>query len=303
MSPPSTVSHRRGTRVDYLPHAQGPAAPWPDVIAAAIDPGRAAEVGARASVVIRTDSPTRVKPDVHSLSVPKARELSPDDLLEVRRPVSYEGMPNYIGRMSLPTRRDDPDHQHAGWFESRNEQETYRELLMTRPITAMATQPMRLEWPLPGGARTHVPDAVYATTDGTVTLLDVTRRARLESAEAVAIFRLTSTTAAALGWSYQVRVELEPQHQRNVAAVWACRRARPDHAALWQERARSLPSACQFFQAADHFGGADRPSYGAVMHLIANRHLFMNLTAPMTIDAVVRTRPLPVRSHPCLVTP
>lgn len=172
-------SHRRGTRVDYLPRAQGPAAPWPDVIPAGIDPVRAAEVAAVASVVIRMDSATRVKPEVHSLSVGKARELSLDDLLEVRRPVSYEGMPNYIGRMSLPTRRDDPDHQHAGWFESRNEQETYRELLMTRPITVMATQPMRLEWPFPGGVRTHVPDAVYATTDGMVTLLDVTRRARL----------------------------------------------------------------------------------------------------------------------------
>lgn len=303
MSPPSTVSHRRGTRVDYLPRAQGAAAPWPDVIAAALDPGRAEAVAAGASVVIRTHSATRVNPDVHSLSVDKACGLSPDDLLEVRRPVSYEGMANYIGRMSLPTRLEDPDHQHAGWFESRNEQETYRELLMTRPITAMATQPMRIEWPFPGGARSHVPDAVYATTDGRITLLDVTRRARLMTPEAVAIFRLTSATAAALGWSYQVRVEFEPQHQRNVAAVWACGRARPDHAAVWLERSRTLPSTCQFLPAARHLGTADRPSFGAVMHLVANRHLFMNLTAPMTIDAMVHTHPLPFRSHPCLVKP
>lgn len=64
MSASATSSHGRGSRVDYLPRVQGPFAEWSDL--------------------------TETAP------------LTPDELLEVRRPVSYQGMPNYIGRMSLP---------------------------------------------------------------------------------------------------------------------------------------------------------------------------------------------------------
>lgn len=62
-------------------------------------------------------------------------------LLEVRRPVSYAGMTNYIGRMPVPSRHD----ARAVWFESRNEQENYRDLLMTEDVAELATQPLRIE--------------------------------------------------------------------------------------------------------------------------------------------------------------
>lgn len=235
---------------------------------------------------------------VEDLSLDEAADLTSDSLLEVRRPVSYAGMSNYIGRMALPSQAHEA---HAGWFESRNEQEHYRELLMRQPIVQMATQPMRLAWAFPSGVRSHVPDALHLTIDGRVTLVDVTRRRRLETPEAVAIFLLAQATARALGWRYELRDELSAQHQRNVSLVYSHRHP-TSSTPMWRAAVKGMPASQQVLQAAQSLGSGTSPNYAAVWHLVATRHLFIDLARALTPDAVVRRRPLSIRSNPCLIS-
>lgn len=284
--------------MDFLESLRGPRAPWEEILAAAHDPAVARQVALSSSVTIREVDQVSGRGRRKTCDVQAAAALTPDVLAEVRRPVSYQGMRNYIGRMSLPS----VDREaHAGWFESRNEQENYRDLLLTRPVAQMSTQPMRLEWPFASGARTHVPDALYVTVDGVVTLLDVTRRARLDSAEAHAVFVLAQATAALLGWRYELRAELTAQHQRNVSFVYAHRHAPPERAAGWAQSARALPETCTVQHAAAALGES-RPDYGALWHLVSTRRLFVDLTAPIRIDSRVQRRPLTARSSSCQIS-
>ncbi|WP_354588561.1 hypothetical protein [Janibacter sp. UYMM211] len=224
--------------------------------------------------------------------------LVPDDIAEVRRPVSYQGMRNYIGRMTMPSQAHE---SHAGWFESRNEQENYRDLLTGEPVVQMVTQPMRLAWPIGARVRTHVPDALHLRADGQVTLVDITRRSRLQTAEALAIFRLTQATAHRMRWRYQLRGELTPQHQRNISLIYAHRHCSAGTAG-WLARLATMPAVQQIADAAGALGPPARPSYSAVWHLVATRHLFVDLAAPLTPDAVIRRRPSPPRSTRCLIS-
>lgn len=293
-----TSSHRRGTRVDFLPRAQGPFADWAEVQRAADGEGIDA-VLAGTRVVARRRDATHDRAHTQDLSLSEAAKLGPDDLVEVRRPVSYRGMRNYIGRMGLPAQRHEG---HAGWFESRNEQENYRNLLIEEPVVQMATQPLRLEWPIRSGVRTHVPDGMYLTVDGRVVLVDVTRRSRLLSPEAVAIFRLAQLTAQSMGWEYELRGELTAQHQRNVSMIYSHRHPTPS-APQWQKLVGSMPADQQIAQAAEDLGTAGRPNYAAVWHLVATQFLFLDLSASLTRDSSVRRRPDSTRSNPCLINP
>lgn len=265
---------------------------------AAQDAAVARQVALSSSVTIREVDLVSGRDRQKTCDVQRAATLTPDVLAEVRRPVSYQGMRNYIGRMALPS----VDREaHAGWFESRNEQENYRDLLLTCPVSQMSTQPMRLEWPFASGVRTHVPDALYVTVDGVVTLMDVTRRARVDNGEARAVFVLAQATAIALGWRYELRAELAAQHQRNVSFVYAHRHAPPERAAGWAQAARALPETCTVQHAAAALGES-RPDHGALWHLVASRQLFVDLTAPIRIDSRVQRRPLTRRSSPCQIS-
>lgn len=292
-----TSSHRRGTRVDFLPRAQGPFADWAEVQRAA--DGEAADAVLAGTRVVARRRDANDRAHTQDLSLAEAASLRPDDLGEVRRPVSYRGMRNYIGRTGLPSQLHEG---HAGWFESRNEQENYRNLLIEQPVVQMGTQPLRLEWPLRSGIRTHVPDALYLTVDERVVLVDVTRRSRLLSPEAVAIFRLAQLTARAMGWDYELRGELTAQHQRNVSMIYSHRHETPT-STTWRAHLRTMPADQQVTQAADAFGTPRRPNYAAVWHLVATRHLFLDLSAPLTRDSIVQRRPHPTGSNPCLIQP
>lgn len=291
-------SHRRGTRVDFLPRAQGPFADWAEVQRSADGDGiDAVLAGARVVARRRDEAGEQVR--TQDLSLAEAATQRPDDLVEVRRPVSYRGMRNYIGRMGLPSQRHEG---HAGWFESRNEQENYRNLLIEQPVVQLATQPLRLEWPLRSGIRTHIPDGMYLTVDGRVVLMDVTRRSRLLSPEAVAIFRLAQLTARAMGWEYELRGELTAQHQRNVSMIYSHRHETPN-ATAWRAQLRAMPADQQVVQAAEALGTPLRPAYAAVWHLVATRHLFLDLSAPLVRDSIVHRRPHARGSSPCLIQP
>ena len=297
MTTVTKASHRLGSRVDYLPRLQGPSADWAEVRVAA-DGERLVDVVRLTRVTVRRRSGVMDASRVEDLSLDEAAALTPDSLLEVRRPVSYKGMRNYIGRMALPSQVHEA---HAGWFESRNEQEHYRELLMRHAVVQMATQPLRLAWAFPSGVRTHVPDAFHLTVDGRATLVDVTRRKRLETPEAVAIFLLAQATARAMGWRYELHDELSPQHQRNVSLVYSHRHATPS-THTWRAAVKGMPATQQVLQAAQTLGAGTSPNYAAVWHLVATRHLFIDLARALTPDAVVRRRPLSTRSNPCLIS-
>lgn len=297
MKATTRAAHRRGARVDFLPRAQGPFAPWDHVIRAADGDGLDHVLdGAR--VAVRKIDPATSRTATLDLSLTETAKLLPDDLDEVRRPVSYQGMRNYIGRMAMPSKAHE---SHAGWFESRNEQENYRDLLTCEPVVQMVAQPMRLAWPVGSRIRTHVPDAFHLRVDGQVTLVDVTRHSRLQSPEALAVFRLTQATAHRMGWRYQLRGELTPQHQRNISLIYAHRHPSPS-TARWLTRLATMPPVQQIADAARALGAPARPSYSAVWHLVATRHLFLDLAAPLTPDAVIRRRPSPSRSTRCLIS-
>lgn len=296
-TPVGAVSHRRGTRVSYLPVLQGPRAPWEEVLAVSQDRDALVAAGGAAWASTRCAPCDGRDPVLHRHEVADLADCRVSALASVRRPASYQGMANSIGRMCLPSLHVDG---HAGWYESRNEQDNYRDLLVTRAVVDMSTQAMRLEWVLPGGVRSHVPDAVYRSRDGVVTVLDVTRRARLEDPRLMAVLLLTRATADALGWRYEVRTELAPQHRRNVSFVYSHRHVPDRLPADWQTRLQELAPTTQLWAAAAALGTRTAPSYAAVFHLVARRHLFIDLRNPVTADALVSTRPLPPRSTPCL---
>ena len=297
MTAVTKAAHRLGSRVDYLPRTQGPAADWLEVRRASDGDGLD-DLIKQTRVTVRRRSRGTDSSRVEDLPLDEAATLTPDSLMEVRRPVSYKGMRNYIGRMALPSQAHDA---HAGWFESRNEQEHYRELLMRHSVVQMATQPLRLAWAFPSGVRTHVPDAFHLTADGQLTLVDVTRRQRLETPEAMAIFLLAAATARAMGWRYELRDELSQQHQRNVSLIYSHRHVMPS-TPTWRSAAKGMPATQQLRQAAQTLGTASSPNYAAVWHLAATRHLFIDLAQPLASDAAVRRRPLSTRSNPCLIS-
>ncbi|MCH8614359.1 hypothetical protein [Arsenicicoccus dermatophilus] len=281
----------------YLPALQGPRAPWEQVLALSQDCVALEKVGAAAWVSTRCLPEDGRDPAVHQHEARTLAECRVSALASVRRPASYQGMTNSIGRMCLPSLHVDG---HAGWYESRNEQDNYRDLLLARPVVDMSTQAMRLEWALPGGVRSHVPDALLRSRDGRITLVDVTRRARLEDPRLVAVLVLTRATADALGWRYEVRTELTPQRRRNVSFVYSHRHV-PDHLpADWAARIQGLGSTTQLRGAAVALGTRTAPAYAAVFHLVARRHLFLDLDSPLTADAPVSTRPFPPRRTQCL---
>lgn len=295
----AVTSHRLGGRTEFLPRTGGDPVSWPHFVEfVGRELERPATVAEMTRISVRRWVLGRSSPEVQNLPLAEASRVMPDELTEVRRPVSYRGMRNYIGRIPLPSQ----EHlAHAGWFESRNEQENYRELVIRRPVTQMVTQPMRMEWLLAAGVRTHVPDALYVDATGQMTLVDVTRLSRLQDPSARAVFTATGLTAQELGWRYELRVELAPQHRRNVAFVYSHRHANPEEAAEWVRRGRELPDTVQLAQAATRLGNHRGEDYQALFHLIATRQLFVDLQSPLVSDSTVRRHPIPERSTPWLV--
>lgn len=296
MSAPTPSSHRLGARTDYLKPLGGARAPWSALSELAERPVLDDESIVRFSV--RRRDPETARSQTANLSLSELADLCPDDLAEVRRPASYRGMRNYIGRMPLPSARHEA---HAAWFESRNEQENFRELLIRRPVTQMVTQPMRIEWVIHDGIRAHVPDALYRDNRGKTFLIDVTRRKRLTDWTARAVFAVTALTTRALGWGYELRVELPTQYRRNVAFVYSHRHAAPDSRSAWAQRVRELPHTMQLAEAAALLGNDGTADLQALFHLVATRRLFMDLQQRLVSDSTDQRHFLPERSTPWLV--
>ena len=214
------------------------------------------------------------------------RDINPDQLSSCRRPPSHIGMPNFIGLLPVPA----SDPRKSVWFESLNEQHHYIDLMLTGAVAQLETQPFRIEWPFARGVREHTPDAFALTRDGTRVLIDVTRQQRLEDPAALAIFVLTAMTAAALGWDYELRVELPLQRVRTLRFLWAYRLdPLPDEWRAMTEAVQRITHPCSIAQLASSLGNVvAAPVWQLIGHGVAH----VDLDRPLTPDSAVYSTPL-----------
>lgn len=271
------ASHRRGRSTSFVERPPSRRASQTDLIAAAADPKTADEVGRKAVLTMRTALGQRsVTPD-------EAAHVDVCTLLPTRRPASFQEMRSYIGRAAVTTKAGPT----AIWFESLNELSHIRDILLTSDVAGMASQPMLVSWPLGRGARHHFPDLLYMGSDGRLVASDVTRSSKLVRPAALAQFVLMAATARAAGWRYEVRTELSAQRVRNLGHIHACRFAPPAAAADQLARVRLGGLPRQVHQLTDSGG----TSMTDVLHLVATRHLFIDLDAPITPSTLVHDTP------------
>lgn len=296
-APPVAVPHRRGHRVLLISPAAGRAASWSTTLAGATDNRICEQVARTAWVTTRELDPDTASVTTRGASLADLPPLDPDALLEVRRPASYAGMRTYVGQVPVPSRRF---RSRSVWFESRNELNHYRDLVLDGGVTELATQPMRLTWTLNDGLRHHYPDALTRGPDGTLTLVDVTSVTKLRDPRALAVFVLTAATAQAAGWDYQLRTELPPQRVTNLAAL---RRHRLDQCT--QQQIQSLDGLS--FPAQAHTivtalgGGPD--GLTTLCRLLAARALFTDLDHALQPDTLIHNHPLTGKGKPPWLVP
>jgi hypothetical protein len=296
---PGSVAHRKGTATRFVPPRKGRTAPLATVVGAAADPDALSSIAVGAVFTVRAwDAETERVDLKDGLSRQELQRLQPDELIEVRRPPSYVGKSNYAGRMPVPT----VAHSSRGvWFESFNEMYHYRDLLITRPVAQMSSQPMEITWQFPQGMRTHIPDCVFQSATGERVLVDVTTKERLDDPRARAIFRLSDATASALNWKYELRTELPAQHQRNISFLWAYRSASDEQVREWLrrlDRAR-LPQQIHGLARVLH----DQELPVPVWSLLALGHLSADLSKRLAPDTVVSRGPNQGVRPSWLVTP
>jgi len=246
-----------------------------ELLAAATDSDRCNEVAHEARLV--TLGPNGQQ----ETRAADAEGLVIDDLRATRRPPSYRGMRNYIGRVSVPSARG----PSPAWFESLNELTHIRDLMLTESVGALVSQPALVVWQLPDGPRFHYPDFLVRRLDGRPLLCDVTRRSRLAAPTALAQFALMAATAAVAGWEFQLRSELSPQRVRTQSALYACR-SELDLPPDWQERLDELGWPATLSEVAT---ALDPTSAGMAFasYLIATRRLFVDFDAALRLDSPV----------------
>ena len=278
------VSHRRGRRTSLLAPQPRKVAPMVALLAAAANREAAREAACSAQVTVLTDGGQVTVPavELHGSGLV-------DQLLPVRRPPSYRGMRNFIGRLPVPPL----ETGRSVWFESLNERAHLRDMLLCDEVAAVATQPMLVSWSLPDGVRRHVPDVLVARPDGSWLVCDVTRREKLTRPAVVAQLMLMAATAAVAGWTFEVRTEMPAQRVANQAFVAACR-VPPVSAELLAGvfagvAARVLPVREVAAALARHA----RPGLDAVWASVASRQLFVDYDLPLTLDTQVSLDRLP----------
>lgn len=241
-----------------------------ELITAAADPDLCDAVASTAVFVVRTAASQQ------TLSVADAARLRPDDLLPTRRPASYRGMRNFIGRACVPSEAG----PSAVWFESLNERNHLRDLMLTRRVVGLATQPMLVVWSLPGGVRRHFPDMLVRYASGRVMACDVTRLDGLTRPAVLAQFTLMAATARGLGWDLEIRTEMPAQRVRNQSHVHACRHAEPADRERWVSLVADGPADATLGEFVARCGGGPR-GIGAALHLLARGELSIDFDQPL----------------------
>lgn len=278
----SSVPHRLGRRTNFIPPLQGKPAPWADVIDVAADDARRAAL-AESSVATTLTADADGHPIVGTADTAALKRLVPDQLFAVRRPASHKGMKNYLSRVAVPSEQHEA---RAVWCESFNEVSHLRDLLLTAQPTQVATQPLRLEWVLPSGVRSHVPDFLIRCADGRSVLVDVTTRAKLNDPRLRAILQLTSATATTAGWDYQVRTELPPQRVRNLNFLHASRRDTRQDRPSAARQLRQARGTVDVQRASELLGGGAK-GYMCLWDLVSNGFMHVPLDSAIDLDTHV----------------
>lgn len=287
-----TTSHRIGRRTSLIPSARGRSSTLTDLLGTAADDKKCSAVAESASFAVALLEPGRSRPVASIVGASEMRALDPDQLHMVRRPPSYQGMRNYIGRLSFPG----ADGGRAVWFESLNELSHWRDLLVNHRVTQMSTQPLRVDWSLTTGRRSHVPDALLRLRDGTTMLVDITTMETVQKPRALAAFILTAATATALGWAYQLRSELPAQRVLNTSSVWACRHADPAVHQSLLARAVTVGLPARLDQVAQQLTDL-APGLWAVQHLVAHGALGLDLNSALQLSSTVHEQ-MPTLGRP-----
>lgn len=281
----------------YLPATDERRAPWPLIVEAAADRVAVAALARNAVLTMLVTNPSGGL-EVRSGGAGFAGRMSPADIECSRRPSSHVGMPNYVGLVQTPSVAN---QRRSTWFESLNERSHYVDMQLTLPVVSMVAQPVRIAWRLPSGVREHWPDALVEQQGAGRILVDVTRKAKLDDPQALAIFVVTAETAAAAGWEYQLRTEMPAQRSRNLRWLWSyyCEEL-PEG---WDEATADLPTApCTVADAAEHLGGGV-VGRCRVWRLVATQRAWLDLDRPITLASEVQwVRPQPEGNSPWIAT-
>lgn len=299
-SPSVTVAHHKGRRLLFIPQLGSRRASWDSMMTLAGRSDEITQIASSVSATVRRYDATYDRALVDTVEAAGLRVLEPDDLVEVRRPVSYVGMGRYIGTVAVPTTWP---NARAVWFESFNERHNYLDLLLGGAVSQMSTQSIRLEWATPHGLRVHYPDA-FLLIDGRRLLVDVTASRSADDDRAMSTFRLTAATAKALGWEYELLTEIPPQRARNLRFLRACRSASPDVAGAWAAVRDRRAWPRQLDRLAHDLAaelGDWTSGLGAVWHLLATARIHADLNNPIGPETWVNTRreeqPRPWKLH------
>ena len=271
-----------------LPTFVGVRASWPHVIESVSGPG--CELVAESAGVSFLQSG-----EVAQLPCAVASGLDWSTWDSVRVPASHVGMPNFVGTVVTPCGGE----RRAMWVESLNERNHLLDLLVTRGVTDVLTQPLRLEWQFERGVREHTPDFLVRSADGLTSLVDVTRVSVVENSAALAVFVLTAASAAAMGWGYELRTEMPPQRARNLRFVWSHRAG-----ALQPSEGRVLAGLSwpvSLGELADQLGGGAR-GRDRVRELVGAGALWVDLNLPWS-DRLLVHRMAPSREVTPWVVP
>lgn len=294
----TAVPHRQGRRVHFIPPLGGAPAKWTIVLDNVSDTQEMRRIASTATATLRRWSPETLKAQVETAQVSDLSAVTPDQLMEVRRPASHKGMKNYISRVRVPSEA----HEVRGvWCESFNELAHMRDLLITRDLLQVSTQPLRIEWLFAEGTRWHVPDFVCRERGGATVLVDVTTKRVLQDPRKHAIFAITAATAAAIGWKYEVRTELPAQRARNLGFIHAARHVVGEDFEPALRRLRHHPLRLDVLGAAQLLAspGGD---HQLVWQLVAAGKLHIDLDRPIEHDTLVSTRPFTAEVKPWLHT-
>jgi hypothetical protein len=176
--------------------------------------------------------------------------------------------------------------RHHG-FESHAEQELLLALDFAGNLVDVLSQPFRLVFTAAGGPGQHTPDFLAVTRDG-VWLIDVRPGARIEEEDRVR-FAAAAEAALSCGWRYAVAAGWLPNVQVTLGTLSAQRRPLTDPLHLQPVLlAAAEAGPVRFGDLVEH-GGIPAAARAQVLHLIWERRLGIDLSAPLGDASVVHS--------------
>lgn len=175
---------------------------------------------------------------------------------------------------------------HHVWYESMEEYTALMRLDHRCRVTAIVTQPMRIDF---AGGGAHFPDIFLEYADGRQGLCNVRPAALIDDAAAQQ-FEQTALVCSEIGWSHQVLPEVSRIERHNLE--WLAAYRHPRHAPTAAGRMDILHAA----QSGGTFGDLWSESrtlreahpLAGLYHLLWRRDLDFDATRPLDFDTPIR---------------